>query len=95
MLRAVGEWGADRAVGFSPRASLLFSFSGRQLMVSNRLVDMAGRIALQIKFGLIFERLSLAVKKHLEPGTQYIGWVDFNDFPDLPCVQENILIVGI
>ncbi len=64
-------------------------------MVSNRLVDMSGSMALQIEFGLILERFSLAVKKHLELGTQYICWVDFDDFSDLPCVQENVLIVGI
>ncbi len=80
---------------FNPRASLLFSFSGRQLMVSNRLVDISGGSALQIDFGLIFERFSLDVKQHLELGTQYICFADFDDLSDFPSVQEDVLIVGV
>jgi len=49
----------------SSRAYLLGEVGGREIGREG-----ARRIALQIEFGLIFERLSLAVKKQLEPGTQ-------------------------
>ena len=64
-------------------------------MVSNGLVDMAGRIALQVDFGPVFQRFSAAVIEHFKLGTQQICFVDFNDLPDLPGVQEYVFIVGI